>query len=184
MKRSGTTRTLGAAMAAPVFFLASCGSEPAEGPPPVHLGDSLCVECNMIISDARFATATVSLDERGRRTPMLFDDFNCQAAYEAARPELKIVERWAHDHASSAPIRAESAHFVHAERIRTPMASQVAAFKNRASAEAIAGSLGGEVLLFDAAWERLQKKPCCGGACKEEVEAKPCCGGACESNGG
>lgn len=183
MKRSGAVFV--AALAAPLFFLASCGSEPAEGPPPIHLGDSLCVECNMIISDARFATATVSLDERGRRSPLLFDDFNCQAAYEAERPDLKIIERWAHDHASSRPIRTESASFVHAERLRTPMASQVAAFEAASAAESFAGSLGGEVLVFDAAWERLQKKPCCGGACKEEVaEAKPCCGGACESNGG
>ncbi len=164
MKRSGAVFV--AALGTPMFLLAACGNEPADGPPRVHLGDSLCVECNMIISDARFATATVGLDERGRRSPMLFDDFNCQAAYEAERPELKIVERWAHDHASSAPIRTESAYFVHAERLRTPMASQVAAFKSRAEAESFAESLGGEVLVFDSAWERLQKKPCCGGSCE------------------
>lgn len=141
--------------------LGGCGDDKAEGPPRVRLGDSLCVECNMIISDARFATATVVKGARGPEA-LLFDDFNCQVNHEVANPEAEILARWSHDHGTTGWMRTEEAHFVRSDGLRTPMASKVAAFRDRGDAEAMQRELGGDIAGFEAMWKRLSLNgPCC-----------------------
>jgi len=121
-----------------------CGNAEDSGPPAVHVGESVCAECGMIISDKRFATATIIEDERGRSRPILFDDFNCQHNHpSAARPALAT---WVHDHATSQWIPAEQAFYVHSPGLLTPMASSIAAFEDVDHAEAMADDLGGRVL--------------------------------------
>lgn len=134
----------------PLAAIAVTGCDRAEtiGPPSVAYGNSVCDQCNMIISDERFAAATFIDGPRGR-TAMLFDDYNCQFNFEHANPELAILDRWAHDHATLAWIPAETAVYVHSESIRSPMASRVAAFADRAGADALVHELGdGAVIRF------------------------------------
>lgn len=129
--------------------LGGCGEETNSGPPEVSYGNDICIECNMILSDERFAAATVIEGPRGP-TAMLFDDYNCQLNHAAKHPDLIVLQRWAHDHASRAWIPTSSAHFVHSEQIRSPMASRLAAFADAANAEAMASDLAGRVLTFEA----------------------------------
>ncbi|MFG0274418.1 MAG: nitrous oxide reductase accessory protein NosL [Phycisphaerales bacterium] len=127
---------------------AGCDETDPAGPPEVVYGSSVCDFCNMIISDERFATATIVVDDRDRPAARLFDDFNCQADGEAGLAPDAILARWVHDHATRAWIRADEAHFVRAASLRTPMASRVAAFADAGAADAAASEWGGETLSF------------------------------------
>jgi copper chaperone NosL len=136
------------ALAGAVTLLQACGEAAKEGPPEVDFGNSVCVECGMILSDARFAAATFVQGPRGR-TPLLFDDYNCQANYELANPGVVVLDRWCHDYASAAWIPSDAAFFVHSGRIRSPMASSLAAFEDRAAADAAAVEFAGQILPFE-----------------------------------
>lgn len=136
---------------AAVFALAGCGADDADGPPSVRYGDSICAECGMIISDERFATATIIDGDRGNE-PLLFDDFNCQMIFESKHADLTIVDRWSHDHASSTWLHTADAWFVRSDQLRTPMASHIAAFESKEVAHAFAEPLEGETVSFDTVW--------------------------------
>ena len=60
------------------------------GPPSIRYGDSLCVECGMIVSAERFTAAIIIEGDRGNE-PLLFDNFNCQMIFESKHTELTIV---------------------------------------------------------------------------------------------
>jgi len=148
------TVKVGIGIAIIAFSIAGCGRQVAQGPPDIRLDDSMCEECNMIISDERFATATIYEGPRGAEA-MLFDDFNCQAIYEASHSDMPITARWSHDYESSEWLTTEAAHFLFSPRLTTPMASQVAAFSERDAAARSLSELGGEVLAFEDVWARL-----------------------------
>ncbi len=133
-----------------LFIVAGCGDDAADGPPVVHLGEDVCAECGMIISDERFAAATIIEDERGGATSLLFDDFNCQINHEMNHRETVIFNRWAHDHSTMEWLPATDAVYVRAPDLRTPMASHIAAFAKQADAEALQTDLGGDILNFEA----------------------------------
>ena len=122
-----------------------CDRQGADGPPTVNLGESACHECGMIISDARFATATVVEAPRGAEA-LLFDDFNCQAIHERDHAELQILRRWCRDFNASEWIRAEDAVFLGSTELLTPMASGAAAFSSETSASEAIEQIGGEIM--------------------------------------
>ncbi len=105
----------------------------------------------MIISDERFATSTIIVNERGHQ-PLLFDDFNCQINFEHKMPELEVVNRWSHDYLSSGWIETDAGWFVHSMQIRSPMASGLAFFETRSEAESFAKTLSAEVFNQESAW--------------------------------
>jgi copper chaperone NosL len=131
--------------------LPACSPDATDGPPEVRYGESVCAECGMILSDERYATATIVDGERGPEV-RLFDDFNCQIAFEADDPAPRVTRRWVHDQESREWLLAPSAYYVRAEKLRTPMASGVAAFATDEAASRVAGELDGEVLTFDDLW--------------------------------
>jgi len=135
-----------------VVVLGACGSTDPEGPPDVRYGESVCAECGMILSDERYATATLLEGDRGPEY-RLFDDFNCQIDFEADGASSPVLERWVHDHETRAWVRAASATYVRSPELRTPMASEVAAFTTREDAVRAADELDGEVLSFHDLWE-------------------------------
>jgi len=137
-----------------VLLLVGCSEQAADAPPAVRLGDSVCDQCNMIISDERWATATVVEGPRGPEA-RLFDDFNCQVNYEIEHPDAEVLARWSHSHTTHDWIRTESAHFLMSPNLRTPMGSKAAAFASAAEAEAAETELDGDVMLFEVAWSRL-----------------------------
>jgi nitrous oxide reductase accessory protein NosL len=152
MTRAGLFAT--AIVGAMGLSLAGCAEQSTDAPPPIHLGDSVCDECNMIISDARWATATIVAGPRGPEA-RLFDDFNCQVNYETQHADDQIVARWSHAFASGEWLKTEDAHFLMAVGLRTPMGSKTAAFSSLADAEAAAAQTPGEIVPFREAWARL-----------------------------
>jgi NosL len=105
----------------------------------------------MIISDERFATATVVEGDRGNQ-PLLFDDFNCQLIFEKKHPELVVVNRWSHDYFDSSWFDAEQGWFVHSTQIHSPMASNMVFFQLQADADKFAETVSGVVMNFETAW--------------------------------
>lgn len=150
--RQSLVATLAATL---TFVLLGCNSQVAEGPPEIRLGDSVCDECNMIISDKRWATATIVEGPRGP-TPLLFDDFNCQVRYETEHSNLVILDRWSYCHATGSPIQTGDASFVESPNLRTPMGSGIAAFASSDDANAARVELTGVVLSFNGAWSRFR----------------------------
>ncbi len=130
----------------------SCSRTDLSGPPTVLIGDSTCAECGMIISDERFATATVDEQDRGPIS-VLFDDFNCQMIYESKMSDLTILKRWSRDHSGLQWLNTESGWFAKSNQIRSPMASGMAFFETRKDAQAFGQSINAEILSFESAWK-------------------------------
>ncbi|MCA9280235.1 MAG: nitrous oxide reductase accessory protein NosL [Phycisphaeraceae bacterium] len=128
-----------------------CDRTDTLGPPQILIGDSMCAECGMIISDERYATATLYPSSRGTDA-MLFDDFNCQRQYETAHIERVPSKRWSHDYATLEWFETENAYFALSEQLRTPMGSGVAAFASKESAIQFAQSINGVVQVFNEIW--------------------------------
>ncbi|GAB5495681.1 MAG: hypothetical protein Phyf2KO_07610 [Phycisphaerales bacterium] len=157
---------------APALALVGCDSQVASGPPEIRLGDSVCAECNMIISDKRWATATVVEGPRGQE-PLLFDDFNCQVNYEVEHTDMNILDRWSHSHATGKPIHSTDALFLDSPNLRTPMGSGIAAFASTLEADGAKDELTGEVMDFKTAWERLGHDQVCCAEHSSEDKATP-----------
>ncbi len=137
-----------------LMLISGCDQQTADGPPAIRLGDSVCDQCNMIISDERWATATIIEGQRGPE-PRLFDDFNCQVNHENEHPEFTILARWSHDHATLEWLHTEDSHFLLSPSLRAPMGSNIAAFSSQSAAETANAEQAGEVLTFESAWKRL-----------------------------
>ncbi len=130
-----------------VLGLVLLGCSPAQAadrPPDIRYGEDSCVECNMIISEPRFAAAYTTAGGEARR----FDDIGgmCQHYLEM---QEEVVSFWVHDYVSEEWLPAEEAFFVLGEGIYTPMAFGVVAFAERTAAEGFADERRGVVLSFD-----------------------------------
>jgi copper chaperone NosL len=126
--------------------LAGCAEEDLSGPPEILYGQSVCTQCGMIISDARFASATIVVDDLGRPEVWLYDDIGDMLKNERDLEASRVLSRWVHDYNTSTWIRADDALYLRSEELHTPMASHVAAFSDRASADATAESLPGTIV--------------------------------------
>lgn len=126
-------------------LLTACGETDPNTPPQILLGDSICTECGMIVSDERFGTATIVEGDRGSQA-LIFDDFNCQNIFEHKHPELKIITRWTRDYDTLEWFHARDGWFVQSSQIRSPMASGLVGFKARERAQTYADSIGAEVI--------------------------------------
>ena len=139
-----------ALLVAAVLTLAACGAVDPNAAPTIVPDASVCVECDMIISDLRFATALVVRDERGGGRALLFDDLGDQLIHEREHPEYDVLARWVHDFATTQWLPAEDACYLRSAQFPTPMASGLAAFASREAAEAKAAEHSGEVIDFAA----------------------------------
>ena len=134
------------------LILGSCAAdEVAEGPPEISYGRDICVECGMIINEARYAAAYRLPDG----TEEKFDDLGGLLIHGHKHGELATAEVWVHDVETEAWIRAENAWYVMTKDGRTPMGYGIIAFADRQRAEAVAEGMGAEVL----AWEDLVAMP-------------------------
>ncbi|MDJ0924937.1 MAG: nitrous oxide reductase accessory protein NosL [Acidimicrobiia bacterium] len=136
-----------------VAAAAGCSDQAeADGPPEIHYGRDICIECNMIISEPRFAAAyrleggdAKSFDgvgemvKHGRRT----GDFD------------RVTFAWVHDFNTEDWILVEEAFFVTGKSVVTPMGHGIVAFSTEAAADEFAGELGGVVIR----WEEVRDLP-------------------------
>jgi copper chaperone NosL len=136
-----------------LLFVSGCAQGIAEiRPPDIRYGEDLCAECNMIISDPRFAAAYAHEISAGRYAQLAFDDIGDMLIHAAKHPEQKVVGWYVHDYRSEEWLDATSAHFVTGDAIVTPMGHGLSAFATPEDAQALAAQSGGEVLT----WEMLQ----------------------------
>lgn len=145
-----------------------CQRGPGDGPPVLRLDNDQCDQCGMIISDERFAAATIITGDRGPE-PLLFDDYNCQVNYEVEHPDAQIEARWVHDYDTSDWLNAEAASFIMSSDLRTPMGSNTAAFVTPEAAQAARDRLGGDSMTFKITWSRLGFKGACCPTDKSEI---------------
>jgi copper chaperone NosL len=128
------------------ILLAACGGNSTEPQPPeIHYNEDVCDACGMLISDARFAAATVEDDGTARK----FDDIGDLVAFYAAFHDVKVKAYFVHDYPSEKWLRAEAALFIVSPQIQTPMAHGIAAYADRVAAEAAALKYGVKVMTFD-----------------------------------
>ena len=127
------------------LLLTACAPKSDEPQPPEILyGQDLCDACGMIVDDARFAAATILLDDRALK----FDDISDMVIYHLDHPEAQVKAWFVHDYDSEAWIRGETAHFVKGD-LKTPMGGSIAAFEDQAAAEAFAAAVNGKLFTLD-----------------------------------
>lgn len=148
-RRPAAAARLAVVAGALALALAGCG-EPADplAPPEIVYGEDVCDACGMILSDERFAAATIVDGDAGPE-PRRFDDIGDMFSYHRDHDDL-VVRRWyVHDLDSLAWLDGATAHFVRGEGIRSPMGSGLAAFATAERAAAYAAEVGATVVSFD-----------------------------------
>ena len=128
------------------LVLSACSPKSAEPrPPEIAYGQDMCDACGMIISDAKFAAATLLTGGEALK----FDDIGEMVTYHMDHPEAQVKAWFVHDYPSEAWLRGETAFFVLSDQLQTPMGGGVAAFEKRSDAEAFAAEKDGQVLTLD-----------------------------------
>jgi len=153
---------------APLLALATALSAVACGPqrdplepPEISYGEDICDACGMIISEPRFAAATiVRSGPSDEPEPRMFDDIGDMLRYHDEDARLEVLRWYVHDFDSTDWLPAEGAAFVLAppSELVTPMSSGIAAFADRARAEELAAEVDGAVLEFEALRRRLSRR--------------------------
>lgn len=121
----------------------ACGTDAgASAAPEINFGRDICIECGMIIDDARFA-ASYRLDDG---TKKLFDDLGGLILQGRDSGELEGAEVWVSDFEEEVFIEADSAHFVPTTGVASPMGHGILAFSDLDRATSFAEDLAGEVI--------------------------------------
>ena len=127
-------------------LVAACGgAEAAAGPPEIKYGRDVCVECNMVISEARFAAAY----RMGDGTEKKFDDIGGMLKHGRENSEIADAVAWVHDFHTEQWIEAQAAFYVPTRSVATPMAHGIVAFADLEIAREFAIGVDGEVIDWD-----------------------------------
>ncbi len=124
----------------------------ASGPPrPVEIESTdICERCKMALSEKQYAAELVERDGGVHK----FDDIGCMIRFSVERGLKDKAAAWfVKDYESRGWLEARGAHFVKAEKIRSPMSGGLIALKERGKAGEYAGKSGGRVLTFDDLWK-------------------------------
>jgi copper chaperone NosL len=128
------------------LLLAACQPRSEEPrPPEIVYGQDVCAQCGMIISEARFAAATVVVDGPAHK----FDDVAEMVIYHMDHPDEDVRAWFVHDYNTEAWIRGETAFYVVSDDVHSPMGGGIAAFERQADAEAFARWHTTTVMNFD-----------------------------------
>jgi copper chaperone NosL len=121
----------------------ACGNaEAATGPPEINYGRDVCVECGMLISEARFAAAH-RLDDG---TEKKFDDVGGMLKHGRENDEMAGAVAWVHDFTTEEWVEADAAFYVPTRSVATPMAHGIVAFADHGRASEFAAGVDGEVI--------------------------------------
>lgn len=126
------------------LLAAACGTADASGPPEIQYGRDICTECNMIITEAKYATAYRLADGTDRK----FDDVGDMVVYLQETGE-EPTDTWVHDFETEEWIEVAGAHFVPTLSVSSPMGHSILAFSDMARASTFAADVGGEVIHWD-----------------------------------
>jgi len=136
------------------LILAACAPDGDESPPEIVYGQNTCDACGMIIDEPRFASALLLENGETRK----FDDVGDMFVYAAAHADQPVRAWFVHDRDSEKWVRGEKAFYVFSASIASPMGHGIAAFGERAAAEAFAADVDGQVFDFEAARAEAQMK--------------------------
>ena len=128
------------ALLLPLFFW-QCST----GPQPIRYGADACAFCKMTLMDKRYGAEITT--QKGK--VYFFDDVNCLVLFErdgTVKP-ADIAGRYIADFAHEGVLlEIEKAAFLHSENLKTPMASQIAAFAAPNDLNQVRAQVGGEEL--------------------------------------
>jgi len=119
-------------------LLSSCSTEPV----PLEFGKDACHSCKMKLVDNKFGAELVT--DKGK--VYKFDDINCLLNYYNAHEEEqgKYAHKLIIDFSRPGTlVDASNSHYLKAEAIKSPMASQVAAFEDYAEMKKTMDQWGG-----------------------------------------
>lgn len=148
--RATATATLSVLLLAGALSLSSCSGT---GPQPIRWGQDNCDHCKMTLMDQHFGAEIVTKKGKAYK----FDDLNCLVNFlkSDAVPSAQIAEKYVLNYAQpGAMIPAESAAYLSSDKLKTPMASGVAAFATLSDLGKVKSQIEGEV--WD--WAKLQKE--------------------------
>jgi len=129
-----------------VLFTACAPASTDPQPPEIIIGQTLCDSCGMIISEAKYAAATIMVNGETRK----FDDITEMIKYHMMdHPEAQVKIWFVHDYYSKEWLRGERAFFVISPKLKTPMGGGAAAFKDQDAAKKFAAELGGKFYNLD-----------------------------------
>ena len=146
-QRVATPKPAAAAMLLLPLFFWQCST----GPQPIKYGTDNCDFCKMTLMDKRFGAEIMT--KKGKA--FKFDDVNCLVMFdkEGSVKTADVAGRYITDFSREGMfIEVEKAVFLHSANLKTPMASQVAAFSSQADLEKIKTQSGGEML----DWKQVQ----------------------------
>ncbi|OGO41642.1 MAG: hypothetical protein A2W36_03070 [Chloroflexi bacterium RBG_16_58_14] len=127
-------------------LLSACSSQPERPHPPEILYEQdVCASCGMIISEARFAAATILTNGEARK----FDDIGEMLVYHMEHPTEQVEVWFVHDYQDEHWIRAETAYFVRSDALKSPMGGNIVAFEDQEAASALAAEFQGEMYTLD-----------------------------------
>lgn len=141
-----------------LIVLTACGGSAItpDTPPEILYGEDVCEQCNMIISDERFAAGLVVELEPGTFEHRIFDDIGDLLEYEKVNgDELTIATYYVHDYNSKEWLDGQNAYFIHSDELFTPMGFGLAAVAQKLEAEALAQEWNGSVLTFAELHDRF-----------------------------
>ena len=117
-----------------LLTLTACGGgADTTQPPEILYGQDVCDECDMIISEEKYAAAYWTAEGEARR----FDDVGEMLVYMAKNPE-PTASIWVHDINSAAWLLADDAWFIMNSGLRTPMGTGIAVTADEQAARALA----------------------------------------------
>ena len=122
-------------------MVAGCAAADASGPPEIQYGRDICVECNMIISEARFATAYRLADGTSKK----FDDLGDMVIHLDETGDAP-TDVWVHDFETEEWVVVEAAYFVPTLSVASPMGHSILSFSDEGRAQSFANDVGGEVI--------------------------------------
>ena len=129
-----------------LLLISACGgAAAADGPPEINYGRDVCLECGMIISEARFAASYRTTDGVER----VFDDIGELLKHGHKTGEVAAAEAWVHDYETEEWVAAEQAYYIVTRSVVTPMAFGIISFDDRARAEAFARDIDADVVGWD-----------------------------------
>ena len=127
-------------------LLSACSSQPkGPKPPEILYEQDVCTSCGMIISEARFAAATVLTNGEARK----FDDIGEMLVYHMEHPTEQVEAWFVHEYEDEHWIRGETAYFVRSDSLKSPMGGNIVAFEDEEAAAALAAEFQGEVYTLD-----------------------------------
>lgn len=127
------------------FAAAGCAGTEATGPPEINYGRDICIECGMVIEEARFAAAYRLADG----TEKMFDDVGGLIIHGREAGDLDGSTIWVHDFETEDWVEAPQAFYVPTIAVASPMGHGILSFADEERATRFANDLGGEVLHWE-----------------------------------